>query len=387
MSKKVIQKRTAVYELEPDGFSIHTFELSMKLSGYQMTMIANALYGKQKQEPPKKAWMYPSKDNIHVCTLYKKQGIGRITFIDNRKSSEKDFCYLYMVINPRLLVEPGTSYRGILPPTKESIKEIERAFSKLFEKSPFESNINAYQLRRVDLCTNLHCGHKKIFRETVRVLRKLPTPSKYKRQGSELKDKKEARNMDKHYLHFGCDFKDLVIYDKSYQLVENGLVMAHEEIPDGVLRFEVQYQREYIRRTEKTTGYDRTTDLLWHFMKNSEALLCKNFTQNFPDVTFCRMDEIETRVAESNFKKNAKAAMLRLAQLLQRKQSVDKALKELEKEGVSTGGLLDRFTELGISPIPLWQNFCAKQIPGPVELLRDRSAGEISIAYEKIKFK
>lgn len=387
MSKKVIQKRTAVYELEPDGYSIHTFELSMKLSGYQMTMIANALYSKQEQEPPKKAWIYPSKNNIHVCTFYKKQGIGRITFIDNRKSPEKDFCYLYMVINPRLLIKPGTSYRGILPPTKESIKEVEKAFSKLFEKSPFESNINAYQLRRVDLCTNLHCGHKKIFRETVRVLRKLPTPPKYKRQGSELKDKKEARNMDKHYLHFGCDFKDLVIYDKSYQLVENGLVMAHEELPDGVLRFEVQYQREYIRRTEKSTGYDRTTDLLWYFMKNSEALLYKNFAQNFPDVTFCCMDEIEGCIASSKFEKDTKEKMLKLAQLLQRKQSVDRALKELKKAGISTDGLLDHFTKLKISPIPLWKNFCAKRIPGPVELLRDISLGEVPVEYEKVKFK
>lgn len=385
MSKRVIQKRKAVYELEPDGFSIHTFELGMRLSGYQMTQIADALYGKQKQEHPRKSWIY-QQGNVHKCCYYRESGI-KITLLDNRKSVEKDSCYLYMCVNPRLLIDPGTSYRGILPPTKDSINEVERAFSKLFGKSPFESDINAYQLRRVDLCTNLHCDHKKIFRETVRVLRKLPTPPKYQRKELRLKNKREARDANKHYLRFHCASKDLVIYDKSYQLVENGLVMAHEEIPEGVLRFEVQYQRECLRRDEKSTGHDRTTDLLWHYMKNSEKLLCKNFAQSFPDVTFCRMDEIETRVAASNFKKNTKSAMLRLAQLLQRKQSVDKALKELEKAGVSIGGLLERFTELGISPIPLWQNFCAKQIPGPVELLRNISAGKISVAYEKIKFK
>ncbi len=120
------------------------------------------------------------------------------------------------------------------------------------------------------------------------------------------------------------------------------------------------------------------------FYFNGIWLLPKNFTQSFSEVTFCRMDEVETCVAESNFKKNTKEAMMRLAQLLQRKH---KALKGLEKAGVSTGGLLDQFIELGISPIPLWQNLCVKQIPGPVELLRDISSREIPVKYGKAKFK
>lgn len=385
MSSKEIKKRTAVYELEPDGFSIHTFELGMRLSGYQMKQIADSLYGKQKQDGSKRAWIY-QQGNIHHCTCYRKSGI-RIALQDNRKSSEFGTSYVYMTVNPRLLIAPDSSYRGILPPTKDSIKEVKRAFSKLFKKSPFESDINAYQLRRVDLCTNLHCNHKKIFRETVRALRKLPTPSKYQRKELRLNNKEKERTANKHYLRFHCESQDLVVYDKSYQLVENGLVMAHEELPDSVLRFEVQYQREYLRRAEKSTGYDRTTDLLWYYMKNSETLLCDNFAQNFPDVTFCCMDEIEGCIASSKFEKDTKEKMLKLAQLLQRKQSVDRALKELKKAGISTDGLLDHFTKLKISPIPLWKNFCAKRIPGPVELLRDISLGEISVKYEKVKFK
>lgn len=385
MSSKEIKKRTAVYELEPDGFSIHTFELGMRLSGYQMKQIADSLYGKQKQDGSKRAWLY-QQDNIHHCTCYRKSGI-RIALQDNRKSSEFGTSYVYMTVNPRLLIDPDSSYRGILPPTKDSIKEVKRAFSKLFKKSPFESDINAYQLRRVDLCTNLHCNHKKIFRETVRALRKLPTPSKYQRKELRLNNKEKERTANKHYLRFHCESQDLVVYDKSYQLVENGLVMAHEELPDSVLRFEVQYQREYLRRAEKSTGYDRPTDLLWYYMKNSETLLCDNFAQNFPDVTFCCMDEIEGCIASSKFEKDTKEKMLKLAQLLQRKQSVDRALKELKKAGISTDGLLDHFTKLKISPIPLWKNFCAKRIPGPVELLRDISLGEISVKYEKVKFK
>jgi len=79
--------------------------------------------------------------------------------------------------------------------------------------------------------------------------------------------------------------------------------------------------------------------------------------------------------------------MLKLATQLQRTQSVDKALDKLEKEEIDTSGLLDRFDQLGISPIPLWKNFCAKELPGSVELLRGVSDGELPVEYSKIKQK
>jgi hypothetical protein len=215
----------------------------------------------------------------------------------------------------------------------------------------------------------------------------LPTPQKYERKPHKLKSKKEMQDANKHYLRFSCDAKELVIYDKSYQLVANGLVVEREEIPDGVLRFEVQYGREYIRRAEKSLGQDVTTKLLRYFIKSSQALLCTNFSHCFPDVTFCRLDEISARIKASSFKKETKEAMCTLALELQRKQSVDKALKELQKRDIITDDLLEHFNKLGISPIPLWSNFCAKQIPRPVELLRSISTGKVPVAYEKVKFK
>ena len=79
--------------------------------------------------------------------------------------------------------------------------------------------------------------------------------------------------------------------------------------------------------------------------------------------------------------------MLELASRLQRMQSVDKALEKLEKAEIETSGLLNRFDKLGISPIPLWKNFCAKELPGPVTLLRAVADGELAVEYLKVKQK
>lgn len=72
---------------------------------------------------------------------------------------------------------------------------------------------------------------------------------------------------------------------------------------------------------------------------------------------------------------------------MQRTQLVDKALEKMEKKGIVTSGVLDRFAKLGISPIPLRKKFCAESLPGPVELLKYISDGEIPVDYIKVKYK
>jgi len=79
--------------------------------------------------------------------------------------------------------------------------------------------------------------------------------------------------------------------------------------------------------------------------------------------------------------------MRKLAKLMQRKQSVDVALDKMDELGYDTDKILSRFTKLGISPVPLWKNFCAQTIPGPVQILQNISAGGISIEYTKKKYR
>ena len=122
-------------------------------------------------------------------------------------------------------------------------------------------------------------------------------------------------------------------------------------------------------------------------MQASEHLITDHFARCFSDVRFLQMDDLTDTITKSSFKKKNKETMLELAARLQRMQSMDKALEKMEKAGYSTDGLLDRFDALGISPIPLRKNFCARELPGPVELLRGVSDGELPVEYIEIKHK
>lgn len=389
MSKRIESKKTAVFELEPDGFSIHTFELSQKLTQKQYHQMKDKLYQLQEQ-PGEKQWIYQEKKGLHCCIRFRKRGIRTIIFEHTKSENQFDLYYLRMIVNPRVLIELGCSYLGILPPNESSIKKLQKAFKKRFENTVFDDNINHYYITRLDLCTNIRCENKSLFRELVRVLRKLPAPPKYERKFfaySKKKSKKEINKDNKHYLRFCCGTHELVIYDKTYQIREEGLIVDHEKLPNGVLRFEVHCEREYIRKVQKKASELSALDLLWKMIAESEERLVGHFSRCFSDTQFMRMGKLENRIKKSGFKGENKEIMLELASRLQRTQLVDKALENMEKKGIDTSGVLDRFAKLGISPIPLRKKFCAESLPGPVELLRSVSVGKVKVEYVKAKYK
>lgn len=384
MSKRVESKKTAVFECQPDGFSIHTFELSKQLTKYEYHQIKDTLYRIQKED--RRSYIYREFKGYYYCKRYEKAGV-RIYLEHNESESGFDTYFIRMIVNSRRLIEPECSYLGILPPEESSIKEIKKAFKKLFAGTAFDNDVTGYYLSRVDLCTNICCDTNKLFRELIRVLRKLPTPPKYERKFYKHKDKKKANRYNKHYLRFCCGTHELVIYDKTYQIRNGNLAVAYEELREGVLRFEVHCERPYIKRVEKDAGTSGVLETLWLLTQESEDRIIDHFSRCFSDVQFMQMDELERKIKESGYKKEKKAAMRELVRRLQRTQSVDKALDKMRRAGFDTDGLLDRFAKLGISPIPLRKKFCAQSLPGPVELLKRISVGEIYVEYTKVKYK
>lgn len=380
MSKIVTRK--ARFELEADGFSIHTFEISRKLTKSEWNYCKGKLYDQSKVFS--KGCVYKESKDVHRVSQYEQYGL-RITLEHAHDQENSRGYYVRMVVNPRKVIDPNASYIGIFPPEKSSIAELQAAFHALLKPSAFNDQLDDYYLSRVDLCVNIRCDHKKIFREVVRVLRKLPTPPKYKRVSRKEKDKKKANKYNKHYIKFQCGTHSLVIYDKTYQATEQGLRVDYEDLPEGVLRFEVQYQRSVLRGLEKKLGTDNPSELLWFLIQKSEKRICKHFEQCFADVQFCQIEEIEKRITGSKYEDQIKQTMLELTHRMQRKQSVDQVLEEMASEGFFVEDLLRKVHKLGFSSIPLWKNFCTQQIPGPVSLLRMISEGEVVILYQKMK--
>lgn len=370
MSKKVKKHKKAEIRLDPDGFSIHTFELSKQLSKSEWHNCKEQLFSEQKKAGA--TWIYADKSckGLYTCTKYADAGIRiRLEHIGSKKEHAKYF--VRMAVNPRKLIYPQIGYLGILQPEEDNIELLEKTFRHQFRKTPFEKELRKYYLSRVDLCTNIRCDHKKVFRELVRLLRKTATPKKYERKFYQHKDKKKANQYNKHYIRIACDLQELVIYDKTYQLSENDLIVAYEDLPSGVLRIEVHYGRDKLRRIEKECKTDDPLDLLWLLMQESKPRICELVEKCYPDQPYLYyQDGLAAIEAHPKFPQTAKDAMAALLTKMRRMQTIDAAFRTMEKQGIQTDGLLRKFDKLGINPIPLRKGYAAKRMPSLSEILQ-----------------
>lgn len=386
MSKKVKKHKRAEIRLEPDGFSIHTFELSMQLSKSEWHNCKEQLFSEQKNAG--EIWIYADKSckGLYTCTRYTDAGIRiRLEHIGSKKENLKYF--IRMIVNPRKLVYPQSGYLGILPPEEDSIELLEKTFYSLLRKSPFKREIHKYYLSRVDLCTNIRCDNKKVFRELVRLLRKTTTPKKYERRFYQHKDKKKANQYNKHYIRIACDSQELVIYDKTYQMNENDLVVDYENLPSGVLRIEVHYGRDKLRSIEKKHKTDDPLDLLWLLMQESKQRICKLVETCYPAHKYRSCEACLDVIEHSRFSEQTQSNMRTLVTQMQRKQTIDAAFRSMEKQGIRTDGLLQKFAKLGISPIPLRQGYTAERMPSLSEILCavDKQPMAVELIYWKWK--
>ena len=374
---KTAKIKTAAFTLEQDGFSLHTFEISYAFNweNYQQIMY----YLKERADN----W-YRCKNGTLCFYCFSKYGVR----INLTAGASKHNPTMYMIINPRKMLDPDSSYLGILAPEKASIKKIDKRFTQLFENTPIPCKINQYLLNRVDLCVNMRIDNKKIFRELIRVLRKLPTPSGYERSKKKAKypdDKQEAkkiREYNKHYLCYKREKDELVIYDKLYQMENESLRVGYEKLPEGLLRAELHCNRRVVWNLQKETELSKPLEQLSCLMEESKERLMKAFHDCFHQGVFLQYEELKRRIDQSPFKQKTKETMLQLCTDLRKKQSVDKALTSLEAKGAKTDGLLKKFHKLGISPVPLWENFMASELPGPIELLEAVAhKGEYPVEY------
>jgi len=379
MTKPVVRQKKTSFNIEPDGFSIHTIELSKKLTEFEWKTTKSYLYKLNCKTNISKAVTYPATKTSedHICIAYSKHGI-RI-----RLEHRMDFYYIRMIVNPRRLIDPDSSYLGILPPSDKSIEKLEKAFQNLFVRTPIESDITHYYLSRTDLCVNIRCSNRRVFRELVRLLRKTATPAKYTRLKYQNNDKKKQNQYNKHYIRIKCNSQELVIYDKTYQLDENGLVVDYEKLPKSVLRVEVHYWRDRLREIERKNDIDDPLDLLRKLMKDSKKHILKLVERCYPDLSYYHIEDANMQIAQSNFAVDSKERMKELLKLMQRKQSLDAAYKNMKKKET----LQDNFAILGLNPIPLRVGLCIKRMPSLVEILRAVEDKPVIVELQETKWK
>ena len=374
-----MKKNAGTFRIEPNGFSIHTFELSKKVTNNDYKRMRDRLYCQRPKGEIYRDRAWQGEGERHRCRWFQQNGL--------RISLEKDVhghistCYLRVAVNPRKLIDPNSSYLGILPPTEESVQDVSKMFFVVLKDSGLPCVLDAYQLSRVDLCVNIRCDSTALFKELLRVTRKLPTPPKYERAEFKSEDRRAANKYNKHHVTLKHKTRELVIYDKTYQIMENGLLLDEEKLPKGVLRFEVHEQRERISKVEKELGTSSVTSLLCHYIGQSERIITRCFGRAYPDKKFMQPDQLRSLIyAEADTAVGD--GMARLAEVMVRVKTLKKGVKKIGKEDYDAKAVLAQFARLGVSPVPLRKNFCAESMPGVSILLERIAHRNVQIWYK-----
>ena len=140
-SRKITKHKTAVFNLEPDGFSIHTFSLTRHLTRIEYYTIKENMY---LNCPGTYETVSKGEEGaayiFHHCNAFNRYGVRiclmQCGFNGSKAEHPSDYdddgndlfseYFLKMTINPRKLIEPldEYSYLGILQPTQESVDRV-----------------------------------------------------------------------------------------------------------------------------------------------------------------------------------------------------------------------------------------------------------------------
>ena len=146
---------------------------------------------------------------------------------------------------------------------------------------------------------------------------------------------------------------DLVLYDKTFQLTEEGLKLSYEKLPEGVLRCELRFRRDWIRSDQKEVGIASTTAYLQYLVTNARLFLLYVLTKSIPPARYLRLPELLESIWGSPYPEHIRCRMQKLVTLTHKADSVDAAFEKMRVSKEERKDLLLRFQHLGVSPIPL----------------------------------
>ena len=343
MSKKIY--------LTSDGYSYHTLELR-----YNPTDKAYRDCFERLQQCSKAQELYPQKDpdgRIYAwrCNAFSQSGI-QIFMTQGHQN------LVALTINPRKLLDPASSYLGIVPPYQDTLEEIRDQFTKLMRKAGLPEDLDEWKLHRLDLCVNICWNRKGAAAELIRLMRVEDlTPSGFEK----------STTGQRHEVRYSNGQLELVAYDKLLQMTREGL-LKKERLPKSVLRVELRCGRAWLREFSQKKNRRTTTELIETLGKSSRELIITYAGKCMYGGMYRKLKE-QLDVVESadGMKKKVRK---RLKDIL--KEAGDFSLRHarhgLTDEQWKT--CMNHFERLGIHPVPLRRKYPVKKLPSLLMILK-----------------
>jgi len=369
-----------------EGFSFHTFELKQVYSSdNKYRKIFDRLKAVSKDDEFYELTEYG--EGRHFCGHLSKHGI-RIYLSDL-----KDHFTIKLVINPRKLIDPDSSYLGIMLTDKKSLDKMEQRFTDLMCKIDLPAHINEWALTRIDLCVNFIFDRKKLPQQIIQLISCGPLPSGYARSTYTIPAQMDSEgniSLEKHSIKFSNKSISLVAYDKAYQLKKERLDLPGKFKLEkrGILRLELQCGRNWIAEEAAQHKCKTVREKIDHFSSHSRKYLCKYANKLYLSGVYYQSNLLCQKIQTADYiSDKSKVRMLHFVNILGEYGDFNIAFQELSKSlsKKQLHSLAEHFTALNIAPIPLMENCKLKSITSIPTLLNEMGDGTFEKKLNKKK--
>ncbi|NLB32670.1 MAG: hypothetical protein GX818_02735 [Tissierellia bacterium] len=350
-----------------DGFSYHTFLITMKIKYDEFMNILNKLYLINNDIYTGK--IYCTKENIIISEQFRNQGI--IIKLKKKKSKPS---YISLKVNPRFLIG-RYEYEGIFPCNANNISIVQNKIDNILNLIKAEFTFNDMTLSRIDLCVNVDTSDDEITDAYMRLIKRCFIPYNYNR----VRFKKDRENYKEKNNNSFSAYSPMItfsIYDKNYQMHDQNLPKSIEYKDSEILRIEVTLKRDAIYQIVSSASDNAldNNEVLSFFGKKSKEIILANVHKFFQIGNYAPFKDAKLIIQNSNYRKSDKKHMLYLLTMNSKCKNMNTAVKKtMNEHNLSTyqvNNIIDKFDALNVNPITLTNNQShIKMLPSIYDLL------------------
>ena len=287
------------------------------------------------------------------------------------KMISKPIRHFELRLNPSLLF--GGDYTDLCDLAEKTLVQLEEKVNSFLEIIGANFLFSDMCLSRIDCTQDITLPGMIDTTDMIDVIRRSKTGGGYERDDFS-RDYKNYMQKNRHSFRVRCNDISLTVYDKGFQLVEEG-IMSREEAPVNRLRFEAAFERSSFRRVMndhlQATYTDLTTgETILFFSKFSMSLLQKYFGIGIMPGRYLRLDLAKEEIDKSGFSHAIKKEMKKFMVDVRKnyKYGVDGALWDSKFTTSESYYLFKCFQKLNLNPVALPMRCKCSQCPSIQEL-------------------
>ena len=333
------------------------------------------------------------------CRVYEKTKCGLCKIIENQENrlcfhqpqcpglkvylSRTTVPHVAITINPARIL--GGGYHDLCALTPALLNRCMDPVARILREFEIGCTADQLILSRIDCTVDVQFPQENALEAFLACAQRTNLPRGYhvERFGKKFPNHK---GMNRHSFRMTCRDVCLTIYDKSFQLVNEGL-MDERDVPPDRLRFEAAFRNSAFQRLFTKYGggifWDNPDDhgarrMAIGFSNLSMKLLQDYFRRHMTPGQYMSRDLTFQRVDSSSFSKKVKLRMKRVLTEVSRypKSGISAVLKDLRVDGFSQNELqylMKCFEKINLNPATINSTAGYEMFPSVAELLSDEN--------------